>query len=58
LIQTELRQFAAARDAYERLLAVEPNVGPALNDLANIYSEQLSQLDRRYQLAESQADFA
>jgi tetratricopeptide (TPR) repeat protein len=52
LIQTELRQFAAARDAYERLLVIDPNFGPALNNLANIYSEQLSQLDKAYQLAQ------
>jgi tetratricopeptide (TPR) repeat protein len=52
LIQTELRQFAQARDAYERVLAIDPNFGSALNNLANIYSEQLSQLDKAYQLAE------
>jgi len=52
LIQTELKQFAAARDAYESLLAVNPDFGPALNNLANIYSAQLSQPDKAYQLAE------
>jgi tetratricopeptide (TPR) repeat protein len=52
LIQTELRQFAQARDAYERLLAIDPNFGPALNNLANIYSEQLSKLNEAYHLAE------
>jgi tetratricopeptide (TPR) repeat protein len=51
LIQTEIRQFAQARDAYQRLLTIDPNFGPALNNLANIYSEQLSQLDKAYQLA-------
>jgi predicted Zn-dependent protease len=30
----------------------QPNVGPALNNLANIHSEQLLQLDKAYQLAE------
>jgi tetratricopeptide (TPR) repeat protein len=52
LIKTELRQFGAARDSYERLLAINPNFGPALNNLANIYSDQLSQLDKAYELAE------
>jgi tetratricopeptide (TPR) repeat protein len=52
LIQTQLRQFGAARDSYERLLAINPNFGPALNNLANIYSDQLSQLDKAYELAE------
>jgi tetratricopeptide (TPR) repeat protein len=52
LIQTQLGQFGAARDAYERLLAISPNYGPALNNLANLYTDQLSQLDKAYGLAE------
>jgi tetratricopeptide (TPR) repeat protein len=52
MIQTKLKQFEAARDAYERLLTIEPNFGPALNNLAGIYSEQLQQPAKAYQLAE------
>jgi len=52
MIQTKLKQFEAARDAYERLLTIEPNFGPALNNLASIYSEQLQQPAKAYQLAE------
>lgn len=52
MIQTKLKQFEAARDAYERLLTIEPNFGPALNNLASIYSEQLQQPTKAYQLAE------
>lgn len=52
LIQTQLGRFGAAQEAYERLLAINPNFGPALNNLANIYSDRLSQLDKAYQLAE------
>ena len=51
-IQTELGQFAAARDTYERLLTSDPNSGLALNNLAIIYSDRLSQLDKAYELAE------
>jgi tetratricopeptide (TPR) repeat protein len=52
LIQTQLGRFGEAQTAYEKLLAINPNFGPALNNLANIYSDQLSQLDKAYELAE------
>ena len=43
--------FAKARDSYEKALAVDPNFIPALNNLAYIYSEKLSNLDRAAELA-------
>src|SRR5215813_486 len=49
LIQEQLKNFAAARDAYE---AVAPNSPLALNNLAVLYSTQLRQLDRAYDLAQ------
>lgn len=44
--------YPAARDAYEKVLAINPNFTPALNDLAYLYSERLGQVDKAYPLAE------
>jgi len=52
IIHEELKNFPAARDAYEKLLAVNPNFTPALNNLAYLYSEPLRQPDKAYALAE------
>src|SRR5262245_34820289 len=51
MIQEQLKHFDAARDAYERLLTVAPNVPLALNNLAVLYSEHFGQLDKAYDLA-------
>jgi tetratricopeptide (TPR) repeat protein len=50
-IQERLKHFDAARDAYEKVLAVAPNVPFALNNLAVLYSEHFEQLDKAYDLA-------
>src|SRR5262249_3658475 len=50
-IQEQLKHFDAARDAYEKLLTVAPNVPFALNNLAVLYSEHFGQLDKAYDLA-------
>ena len=50
-IHEQLKNFAAAGDAYEKLLAVAPNFGPALNNLAVLYAEHLGQPDKGYELA-------
>jgi tetratricopeptide (TPR) repeat protein len=52
MIQEEVKDFPAARDAYEKLLNLNPNAGPALNNLAFLYAEHLGQLDRAYELAQ------
>ena len=52
LIRNELKHFPAARDAYEKVLAVNPSFVPALNNLAYLYSEPLRQPDKAYALAE------
>ena len=52
MIQEQRKNFAAARDAYEKLLSVAPNVPLALNNLAALYSEHLGQLDKAYDLAQ------
>jgi tetratricopeptide (TPR) repeat protein len=58
LIQERLKHFEAARDAYEKLLSVNPNFAPALNNLAIIYSDQLGQLDKAYNLAQKAREIA
>src|SRR5262249_14448292 len=50
-IQEQLKHFDAARDAYEKLLAISPNFAMALNNLAILYSEHFGQLDKAYDLA-------
>jgi tetratricopeptide (TPR) repeat protein len=52
MIQEQLKNFAAARDAYENLLSVAPNSPLALNNLAVLYATQLGQLDKAYDLAQ------
>jgi tetratricopeptide (TPR) repeat protein len=51
IIQEQLRDFPAARDAYERVLKVDPQAFEALNNLANLCAERFGQLDRAYDLA-------
>jgi tetratricopeptide (TPR) repeat protein len=51
MLHQQLKNFAAARDAYEELLTVAPNSPLALNNLAVLYSERLGQLDKAYELA-------
>src|SRR5262245_46825201 len=52
MIQEQLKNFPAARDAYENILSVAPNFPLALNNLAVLYSAQLGQLDKAYDLAQ------
>jgi putative PEP-CTERM system TPR-repeat lipoprotein len=52
LIQDSLKNYAAARDAYEKVLVINPGFAAALNNLAYLYSQQFNQLDRAAQLAE------
>ena len=42
-IQEQVKNFPAARDAYEKLLTVSADFVPALNNLAVLYSEHLGQ---------------
>jgi len=51
IINAQLKNFAAARDAYEKLLTVAPNFPLALNNLAVLYSERFGELDKAYDLA-------
>jgi tetratricopeptide (TPR) repeat protein len=51
MINEQMKHFDAARDAYEKLLAIAPNFAPALNNLAILYSERFAELDKAYDLA-------
>src|SRR5215831_15522450 len=57
-IQERLKHFDAARDAYEKVLTVAPNVPFALNNLAVLYSEHFGQLDKAYDLAQKAKEAA
>jgi tetratricopeptide (TPR) repeat protein len=52
MIQDEMKHYEAAKDAYEKLLVVNPRFSPALNNLAYLYSERFQQLGKAYQMAE------
>jgi tetratricopeptide (TPR) repeat protein len=58
MIQERLKHFDAARDAYEKVLTVAPNVPLALNNLAVLYSEHFGQLDKAYDLAKKAKEAA
>src|SRR5262249_4566287 len=50
-IHERMKNFPAARDAYDKLLSVAPTSPVALNNLAVINSEHLGQLDKALDLA-------
>ena len=56
VIQQTMTNYTAARDTYEKLLAIRPNFSLALNNLAYLYCEQLNDLDRAQKLAETARD--
>jgi len=58
LLHSSLNEFEAARGDYERLLSSNPKFGPALINLALLYSEHLGRLDRAYDLAKRAWDSA
>ena len=51
-----MKDFPKARDAYEKLLSINPNFVPALNNLAYLYTERLNDLDKAYELARKARD--
>ena len=52
MIHNQLKDYDAARAAYEKLLALDPRSASALNNLAYLYSERFNDLDKAYNLAE------
>ena len=51
LIYEKMNDFSKAREAYEKLLSVDPDFAPALNNLAYLYLERLNDLNKAYELA-------
>jgi len=52
MIYETMTNYPAARDAYEKMVAVAPEAAVGLNNLAYLYSEHLSDNDKAYQLAD------
>jgi tetratricopeptide (TPR) repeat protein len=50
-VQEKLKDFAKARDAYEKILSLSPDFVPAMNNLAALDAQQLNQIDKAYDLA-------
>ena len=57
-IQHQLKDYPAARDAYEQLLTVSPNSVAALNNLAVFYSEQFGDIGKALDYAKKARDLA
>lgn len=55
-IQQQKKQFEAARDSYEKLLAISPKFPSALNDYAYMCAENLGNLPRAAELAQQAHD--
>jgi tetratricopeptide (TPR) repeat protein len=53
MIQSDLKNYQTAADAYEKLLALNPQYTPALNNLAWLDANNLGDLDKAYELAQS-----
>jgi tetratricopeptide (TPR) repeat protein len=51
MIQEQQKDYNAARDTYEKLLAANAQYTPAMNNLAWLYSEHLGQTDKAYEVA-------
>src|SRR5439155_12374617 len=56
LLYEQMKDFPKARGAYEKLLSINPNFVPALNNLAYLYTEELNDLSKAYDLARKAHD--
>lgn len=56
MIYGQMDQHPKARDAYEKVLALEPRASLVMNNLAVLYLEQFHQLDRALELARKARD--
>jgi tetratricopeptide (TPR) repeat protein len=51
LAYERMKDYPKAQDVYEKVLSIDPNFVPALNNLACLYSEGLNDLNKAYDLA-------
>src|SRR5690606_33248351 len=51
-LQELQKDFPAAQKSYERVVAIDPKAGIALNNLAHLYSEKAGDVDRALEAAE------
>lgn len=51
-IQTDQKDYSGAAATYEKVLGINPQYGPALNNLACLYSDHLGDLDKAYDMAQ------
>lgn len=51
VIQEKQKRYEKASETYEKLLALDPNFVPALNNLAYLCAERLGRFDKSYELA-------
>jgi len=51
-IQDQEKDYPAAQDAYMKVLAVDPNFTPALNNLAYLESEYMGDIGKAFELAQ------
>ena len=58
MIRDAQGEYEAARQAYEKVLAIQPIFAPALNNLAILYNEHLGQQDKAFDLARQARDAA
>ena len=51
-----MQDYSKAREAYEKVLSINPKFVPALNNLACIYADRLNDVDKAYGLARKARD--
>ena len=56
VINDQLKNYPAARDAYEKVLALDPRQIGVLNNLAYLYAEQFGQTEKALELAQKARD--
>ncbi len=56
VLHEQKKDFAAARLAYEQVIAIDPKVAVALNNLAYIYSEHVNDQDKAMEYAQRARD--
>lgn len=56
VIYEQQKEYTKARDAYERILAVNPQFAPALNNLASLYLRNFNDLKKAGELAKRARD--